>query len=313
MKIGVNVQNGQPWTSADTIAMLGARVEELGFDSVWVSDHVVIPERIESVYPYGPPGSFTPSNRGNFFEPLTVLAYLAGRTRLVQLGVSVLVVPQRQPLVAAKQWATLDTLSGGRTILGVGAGWMREEFAALGADTFERRGAALDEAIRLFRAIWSRPGPASFDGQVYRFPPIRAEPRPLRTGGPPIWIGGHGRRSLRRAAELGDGWQGIRMDLDELDATRATMVDLLGRYGRRPEELDLAMTLASYAPGARPAGPPAQADLVGSPSEMAERVGQYVEHGIRHVLLQPQPQDSPTSVAEAIEFFGREVRPQLAA
>ncbi len=311
MEIGVNVQSSQPWTSVETIAALGGRAEALGFDSLWVSDHVVIPERIESVYPYGGPGTFTPANRANYFEPLTTLAFLAGRTQRARLGVSVLVVPQRQPLVAAKQWATLDALAGGRTILGVGAGWMREEFVALGADTFERRGAVLDDAIRLFRTVWSEPGPVSFKGEMLQFEPLRFDPKPARAGGPPIWIGGHGRRSLRRAAELGDGWQGVRMGLEEFAATRTTIHELLGRYNRRPEDLELAMSLATYAPGKRPAGEPADADLFGTADEMAERARRYAALGLRHVLLQPQPSDSVASVSEAIEFFAREVRPQL--
>jgi probable F420-dependent oxidoreductase len=312
MKIGVNVHNSQPWTTAETIAAIGDRAEVLEFDSLWVSDHVVIPERIESTYPYGGPGTFTAQNRANYFEPLAVLTYLAGRTRRAELGVSVLVVPQRPVLLAAKQWATLDALSGGRTILGVGAGWMREEFAALGAETFDRRGAALDEAIRVFRSVWSEQGSVSFAGEVYRFEPLRFEPRPARPGGPPIWIGGHGRRSLRRAAELGDGWQGVRMGFAELRATRATLHELPGRYGRAPGDLELALSLGLYAPGARPAGPPADADLHGSPAAIAEQLRRYAALDVRHVILQPQAPDGPSPALDAIEFFAREVRPLLA-
>ena len=137
MKFGVYVENLRPWTTGETIGMLGGQAEELGFDSVWVSDHVVIPERMESTYPYGGPGTFTPATVGNCFEAITTLAFLAGQTSRIQLGISVLVVPQRPPLLSAKQWATLDALAGGRTILGVGTGWLREEFVALGAETFD--------------------------------------------------------------------------------------------------------------------------------------------------------------------------------
>jgi len=312
MQFGINVQNMRPWTTGETIGMLGTRAEELGFDSVWVSDHVVIPERMESTYPYGGPGTFTPATVGNCFEAITTLAFLAGRTSRIQLGVSVLVVPQRPPLLSAKQWATLDALAGGRTILGVGTGWLREEFVALGAETFAQRGTALDEAIRIFRTTWSQPSPVSFEGEVYRFASLHADPKPDRAGGPPIWIGGHGRRALRRAAELGDGWQGVRMGFEELRAVRATLEDLLGRYQRRLDDLELAMALSAFPPGTRPAGPPTDSDLVGSPAEMAERIRQYAALGIRHVLLHPQPRDSAASVAESMEFFAREVRPQVA-
>src|SRR5215207_1816814 len=312
MQFGINVQNLRPWTTGETIGMLGARAEELGFDSVWVSDHVVIPETMESTYPYGEPGSFTPANTGNCFEAITTLAFLAGRTSRIQLGVSVLVAPQRPPLLSAKQWATLDALAGGRTILGVGTGWLREEFVALGAETFERRGTALDEAIRIFRTTWSQPSPVAFEGEVYRVAPLHADPKPAQVGGPPIWIGGHGRRALRRAAELGDGWEGARMGLEELRAVRATLEELLGSSNRRLDDLELAMVLAAFLPGTRPAGPPTDSDLVGSPAEMAERVRQYAALGIRHVLLHPEPRDSAASVGEGMEFFAREVRPQVA-
>ena len=205
MDIGVLVVNNRPWVTADTIVSLGTRAEALGFDSLWVADQVVVPSRLEPSYPYGTTRHYDIEGNQNFFEALTVLTYLAGRTSRVQLGTSVLVAPYRQPLLVAKQWATLDALSGGRTILGVGAGFMREQFEALGVDTFDRRGAATDEAIRLFRAAWAPGAEVSFAGEVYRFPPLRFLPKPARPGGPPIWVGGNGRRSIRRAAELGTG------------------------------------------------------------------------------------------------------------
>src|SRR5215218_6925522 len=256
MQFGVYVENLRPWTTGETIGMLGARAEALGFDSVWVSDHVVIPERMESTWPYGEAGTFTPATVGNCFEAITTLAFLAGRTSRIQLGVSVLVVPQRPPLLSAKQWATLDALAGGRTILGVGTGWLREEFVALGAETFEQRGTALDEAISIFRTTWSQPSPVSFAGEVSGFEPKHVNPKPARAGGPPIRIGGHGRRALRRAAELGNGWEGARMGLEELRAVRATLEDLLSRSNRGLDDLELAMALSAFPPGTRPPGPP---------------------------------------------------------
>ena len=314
MKIGVHVANGGVWASPETIISLGVRAEELGFDSVWVSDHVVVPSRIdESKYPYGPPGTFSPDTSQNYFEPFGVLAFLAGRTRRVQLGTSVLVLPQRQPLVVAKQWATLDALSGGRTILGIGAGWMREEFVALGVDTFDRRGAATDEAIRLYRTVWTQQGDVSFEGEIYRFEPLRAMPKPAQSGGPPIWVGGHGRRSIRRAAELGDGWHVIRMDLEELRAGTATLHEMLRQYGRRPEDVTLSTVLSAYAPGAGPSGEPREYDLVGAPEQMAEKLRRYQAAGVEHVVLNAYPRDSVRPMLEALELLAREVRPLLTA
>ncbi len=314
MKFGVHLANGGVWASADTIVPLGERAEALGFDSVWVSDHVVVPSRIdEAAYPYGPPGTFSPDASQNFFEPFATLAFLAGRTRRVALGTSVLVLPQRQPLVVAKQWATLDALAGGRTILGVGAGWMREEFAALGVDTFERRGLATDEALRLYRAVWTQQGDVSFEGDVYRFDAIRAMPKPAQPKGPPIWVGGHGRRSIRRAAELGDGWHVIRMGLAELRAGATTLHALLSQAGRSPEEVTLSAVLSAYAPGTGPQGEPREWDLVGSAEQAADTVRCYADAGIEHVVLAAFPRESVTPMLEAIDFFARDVRPLLTA
>ena len=312
MKTGIHLKNGGRTTSASSISTLAARAEELGFNSVWVSDHIAIPAQIESVYPVWP-GVFRPEDSQNYWEALTVLAFVAGMTKRVELGTSVLVLPQRPPLLIAKQWATLDALSGGRTILGIGAGWMREEFVALGADTFERRGLATDEALRIYRAVWTQQGDVSFEGEVYRFDPLRALPKPAQPSGPPIWVGGHGRRSIRRAAELGDGWHVIRMGLDELRAGTATLRDLLGRADRRPEEVTLSAVLSAYAPGAGPQGQPRDYDLVGGAERAAETLRRYQEAGVEHVILNAYPRDSVAPMLEALEYVARDVRPLLAA
>jgi probable F420-dependent oxidoreductase len=234
MNIGVHVVNARPWATADSIVSLGTRAEALGFDSLWVSDQVVIPSALQPSYPYGTTRHYDIAANENFFEALSVLTFLAGRTSRVHLGTSVLVLPYRQPLLVAKQWATLDALSGGRTILGVGAGFMREQFEALGMDTFDRRGVATDEAIRLCCAAWAPGAEVAFTGEVYRCQPVRFLPKPARPGGLPIWVGGNGRRSIRRAAELGDGWHVVRVGLDELRTGVATLHALLERNGRQP-------------------------------------------------------------------------------
>jgi probable F420-dependent oxidoreductase len=314
MEIGCNVESRRPWTNAESVRTIGTRAEALGYDSLWVSDHVILPAQFESAYPYGANNLFTPEHSENYYEAITVLAFLAGATRRPRLGVSVLVVPQRPPLVTAKQWATLDALSEGRSILGVGAGWLREEFEALGAGAyFGPRGKALDEAIAIYRALMTQPGELSFQGEVYQFAPLRAAPKSPQPGGPPIWVGGHGRRSLRRAAELGDGWQAVRMNLDEFRACRATLDGFLTRYGRSWSELTLSTSLVMCAPGASPPGEPGDWNLFGSPEDMAARVRAFVEAGAEHIVLQCWPRDSAAPVLEAMEYFARDVRPLLAS
>jgi probable F420-dependent oxidoreductase len=311
MHIGVHVVNARPWATADSIVSLGTRAEALGFESLWVSDQVVIPSKLQPSYPYGTTRHYDIEANQNFFEALSVLTYLAGRTRRVLLGTSVLVLPYRQPLVVAKQWATLDALSGGRTILGVGAGFMREQFEALGMDTFDRRGAATDEAIRIFRAAWAQGAEVSFTGEVYRFQPVWFLPKPTRPGGPPIWVGGNGRRSIRRAAELGDGWHTVRIGLDELRTGVATLHELLDRNGRSAADVVISGKFRLYCPGTGPRGEPHESELTGSAELIAARLRSYRDAGLQYLVLDPTQHGAPAEALEAIEFFAREVGPLL--
>ncbi|MFN8525312.1 MAG: LLM class F420-dependent oxidoreductase [Chloroflexota bacterium] len=311
MKFGVSLGNGGPFATPAGIVAIARRADELGFDSVWASDHVVIPSRIDDEkYPYGPPGTFNPDAMQNYFEPITTLTYVAGATSRVKVGTTVLVLPQRQPLVVAKQWATLDALSGGRTILGIGAGWMREEFDALGVDTFDRRGKATDEAIRVYREIWADKADKSFDGEVYRFPALRARPIPAQPGGPPIWVGGHGRRSIRRAAQFGDGWHLVRGSLEEVRQGTAVLHELCGQYGRDPSSLVVSNVLSVYPPGGGPTEPK-DFDLTGGAAEQAERIRRYADAGCEYLVIRCYPAETLSGTLESLERFAREVRPLL--
>ena len=311
MKIGVHVVNACPWATAESIASLGMRAEALGFDLLWVSDQVVIPSELRSSFSYGTTGQYAIEANQNFFEAISVLTYLAGRTSRVHLGTSVLVLPYRQPLVVAKQWATLDALSGGRTVLGVGAGFMREQFEVLGLDTFDRRGAATDEAIRLFRTVWAAGAEVSFAGEVYRFQPVRFLPKPARPGRPPIWVGGNGRRSIRRAAELGDGWHPVRIGMNELRTAVVTLHELLGRYGRQPSDVIVSGKFRLYSPGAGPRDEPHESELIGRAELIAEKIRSYQDAGLQYLVLDPTQHSASAEALAAIEFFAHEVQPLL--
>jgi probable F420-dependent oxidoreductase len=311
MKIGVHVVNARPWATPESIVSLGMQAEALGFDSLWVSDQVVIPSELRSSFPYGPIGQYDIDANQNFFEAIGVLTYLAGRTSRVHLGTSVLVLPYRQPLVVAKQWATLDALSGGRTILGVGAGFMREQFEVLGTDIFDRRGAATDEAIRLLRAAWAPGAEVSFAGEVYRFQPVRFLPKPVQPGGPPIWVGGNGRRSIRRAAELGDGWHVVRMSVNELRAGVATLHALLDRNDRQPSDVITSAKFRLHGPGTGPRDQPHESELTGQAELIAEKIRSYQDAGLQYLVLDPTQHAASAEALEAIEFFAHEVRPLL--
>jgi probable F420-dependent oxidoreductase len=186
--------------------------EELGFDGVWLGDHIVLPDEYGSRYPYGaahPVAADRP-----FLEALTTLAFVAGATRRVRLAVAVLVAPYRPPLLQAKQIATLDDLSEGRLEVGFGAGWLAEEFAALGVD-YAQRGSITDEAIGLMQSLWTGES-VSHDGRHFSLHGIRCLPRPAQRPGPPLWIGGNSASALRRVLRTGAGWLAPAQTAQEL-------------------------------------------------------------------------------------------------
>ncbi|MFJ9555239.1 TIGR03619 family F420-dependent LLM class oxidoreductase [Nocardiopsis sp. NPDC101807] len=201
-RLQVVLPDESPEMSARTLTDLGVRAEELGVDAVWLPDHLLPPA------PYG-------TTFGGVYEPLVSLAHLAARTTRIRLGTSVLVAPLRDPLVLAKQAATLDALSGGRFVLGVGVGWSEEEFAAVGAD-FATRGARTDETLRLLRHLFGGGGP--FEGRFHSYGSGVFEPRPARPV--PVMVGGASDRALRRAAEWGDEWQGVGLTAEKFVAAR---------------------------------------------------------------------------------------------
>jgi probable F420-dependent oxidoreductase len=305
MRFGCHLPTfGAMATRANLIAF-ARRMEALGYDSLWVSDHVVLPRAIRSRYPYSETGRFPLPPEAAFLEPLTALALVAGVTERVRLGTTVLVLPHRNPILTAKMLATLDHLSDGRVIAGVGVGWMREEIELLGGP-FDRRGAWSDEAIRVMRACW-RDGQASFEGECFRFDAIGVEPRPPR-GTIPIWVGGESPAALRRAARLGDGWHSADPTVARLEASLARLRQECDREGRAPG--DLAISLRAGL-SIRPAPLGAERlPLRGSPAEIAADLARYRDLGVDTVLLEPRYRDLD-DLTRIFETFARDVRPRL--
>lgn len=215
--------------------------ERLGFDSLYTVEHVVVPTGYDETYPYSESGRMPLPEDCPIPDPLDLLAFLAGRTERILLGTGVVVGPHHHPLILAKRLATIDQLSGGRMLLGVGVGWMREELEATGVD-FSTRGKRLDEVLAAVRAVWSDEE-ASFDGRFFSFRNVRSEPRPVRPGGVPIHIGGHSEAAARRAGRYGDGFHPLGLDDDLLtdrwQLARATAEEV----GRDPDELELCTTM----------------------------------------------------------------------
>jgi probable F420-dependent oxidoreductase len=220
----------------NALLTIAQKAEALGFESLWVPDHVVIPADIKSRYPYNDTGRFPMSPELALFEPLPTLGYLAGITKRVRLGTWVLVLPHRNPIVTAKMYSTLDVLSGGRMILGAGIGWMEEEISLLGAP-FNRRGALSDEYLRVMKELWTNPSP-SFEGKFCSFKDIKFEPKPVQKP-LPIWIGGHSARAMRRVVEFGDGWLAVPKNFATFQESYEELKSAAAKAGRDPKSISV--------------------------------------------------------------------------
>src|ERR1700722_1440196 len=194
MKIGLGLASSGELAKPQNLAKFAERAEDLGFHALFMSDHIVIPPKIESDYPYNEAGFDEPMET---LELITTLAYVAAITRKIELMTAVLVAPYRNPVLTAKMLANVDILSGGRLIVGLGVGWMEEEFRALNVP-FENRGRLVDEYVKVFRELWSSDTP-QFSGDFVEFENVSLLPKPSQRRGPPIWVGGESPPALRRA------------------------------------------------------------------------------------------------------------------
>jgi len=248
LQIGAKLPNSGALPVERGLSELARVLERAGFDSVWVSDHVVLPGTIESRYPFAADGRATWPTDTPYFDALIALALAAAVTERVSLGIAVLVLPLRHPVVAAKQLATIDVASRGRLRLGVGAGWLREEFEALDVP-YATRGSRLDEWIELLRMCWTGT-PDPHDGRHYRLPAgVRCLPTPVRRV--PILVGGHSPQALRRAGAVGEGWLGQQslgdLDTAEIEAARRTMAEAARAAGRDPDGLAVVLRIVESA------------------------------------------------------------------
>lgn len=290
MKYGFTLPGRGPFAKPDHLSTLAKHGEQLGYDTLHTGDHIVVPKTIASTYPYSETGAFPGSGSGEYLEQLTVLSYLAGQTQTIRLVTSVIIVPHRNPLVAAKALATLDVLSKGRLVVGVGVGWMKEEFDTLGIPPFKERGAVTDEYLQAFKELWTSDDP-TFDGTYCRFSNIDFLPKPAQTPHPPIWVGGESRRAMRRTARLGNGWYPIASNPQfpmgapqQLKAGLERLRAFCEAEGRDPAELDIVYrSHTMHLTPNRPAGerPP----FVGSADDIAADVRQYEAMGVTHLIV----------------------------
>ena len=234
MKFGIMFANTGPFSGGPGAAMLGRAAEAAGFDSVWTVEHIVYPEGYQSTYPYAPDGKMPGSGDNPIPDPLVWLAYVAATTSELMLATGISLLPERHPITYAKEVATLDNMSGGRLQLGIGIGWLKEEFEVLGVP-WERRGPRTEEYMEVMRAL-SLAHSASFDGEFITFENMSSNPKPAN-GSVPITIGGHSPAAAERAGRVGDGFFPAGGDMAELiDIARQTAAD----NGRDPDALDIS-------------------------------------------------------------------------
>lgn len=270
--IGVLFANGARAAQPDYALALAQAAERQGIESLWAVQHVVVPEAVDSAYPYSSDGKM-PGGAADIPDPLVWLAWIGSITTTIRLATGVLVLPQQHPLVVAKQVATLDRLVGGRCILGVGAGWMREEFAALDAD-FPHRVSILEESVEALRRAWS-PGSATMDGEHIRFAPVHVDPKPARPV--PIHLGGHAPAAARRAGRIADGFFPMKVQGEDLRLVVTLAREEAERAGRDPAALEIT----AVAPRAG-----AEADV-------------QRELGVHRVMVNP-PQVEAGEIADAL-------------
>ncbi len=289
---------GFPATT-EAIVKTAVKAEELGFDALFVNDHVIVDDS-----PRSEPWR-------NVYDPLMVLSYVAARTSRIMLGTSVLIMPYRNPIVTAKMFATLDQMSGGRAIAGIGAGWSEPEYDALGVP-YRERGARTNEYLRLWKACWE-PGPTTFHGRFFSFDDMHVSPKPLQQPHPPIWIGGSGQPSLRRAARYADVWQPTPTPLPDFISNQSYLHDVSAEFGKEPPRSRMSFRVnfsnitGSSSSGDRPTGQ-------GTPEQVASDMKRYRhEADLEEFQINFNGSGSLQNLLDSMDVLVEEVIPKVEA
>ena len=291
MRFGVHLVAAGKMIEGESIARVARRAEELGYDSLWVSDHIIFPTQLQSAYPYSPDGKLPLDPTNPLLEPFTVLSYAAAVTKTIKLGTSVIIVPYRDPLVTAKIVSSLDVLSGGRFIFGVGVGWLEEEFRAL-RQNLRDRAAQTREALLVMKACWTQDSP-EFHGKFFDFSGIKFAPKPRQKPYPPIWFGGNSPSALKRAVEHGDGWHAVWETPEEVNEKARTLRDLCTNAGKNFADFPLTINVNNRVP------------------YTIENVKKYEAAGISMMFIPRSFQADVNAMIENMENFAKEIKGPL--
>ena len=273
MNVGVSVP--LPAYQVD-VAPMARTAEALGFESFWCAEHPFIPIHTTSRFP-GSEDGVIPESYSHFIDPFVALARASGVTQTMKLGTGIVLVPERHPLLLAKEISTLDLFSGGRFLFGIGAGWLREETQIMGGD-FDHRWSQARESILAMKELWTKPA-AEFHGKYYDFPPVKSFPKPAQKPHPPVILGGHARNVLQRVVAWGDGWLPNRITPDGLRESRATLDRLAKDAGRDPTKITITVH-----------GQPSDRDLI----------TRLLDAGATRVLVRPNAVKTDAEMAEQL-------------
>jgi len=238
MKVGLMPLFGGTTSDPEYVARMAKGMEDRGFHSAWLPDHIVLPTEIKSAYPYREDGSFPVDPTVQGLEPFALIAFMAAHTKAIRLGTGVLVLPQRNPALVAKQAADVDVLSGGRLDFGIGVGWLAEEFEAIG-ESFARRGARSDDYIKSMQALWENEV-SSYDGEFFSLTESTQYPKPIQQPHPPLYFGGESKAALRRVARYGH-WYGVDVMPEQVPEKMAMLKEMCDREGRDINDVDVAL------------------------------------------------------------------------
>ena len=281
MKFGVMFANTGHFAHVEHAVELARAAEDVGIESLWTVEHVIVPKHYDSVYPYNRKGKLPGDFSNDVPDPVVWMSYIAAVTRNIRLATGILILPQRHPLYVAKEFATLDQMSGGRAMMGVGIGWLKEEFDALGL-AFEERVARTEESIQALRGLWQQQT-ATFAGEQFAWSDVASFPKPAQPNGVPIIVGGHVPNAARRAARLGDGFFPGR--IDRLDELLHALRDECARIGRDVENIELT---------------------TGTPDMSVDNIKAMADRGISRLVMPPPGHDAG-DIRRGLENFAEKV------
>ena len=319
MRIGFFAPHVGPGSSRDAIARACDVADELGADTLWSVDHIAFPYGFRAVYPYATHEfGESPDKPLEWWDCLSVLTFLAARTERVKIGTGVLVLPYRHPVATAKAIATIDVLSGGRVLFGVGVGWLFDEFAALELKPFEDRGAVTDEQLQIFKALWTQDRPR-FDGRFYRFPEISVTPLPAQRPHPPILVGGNSKPALRRTVAYGDGWHALMLLPGEMAEHKARLQAMAAEAGRT-DDIPMSILVATHLTKDASAyggldDAHRRQSMTGTVEQVVDQLVAYRDAGVEeiHTLVTTGAGYEARSAVDGMELFLREVWPAFLA